>query len=123
MPSTVQLLKLPDVGVPSTGVTSVGVFAKTSAPVPVSSLTAAAKLADDGVPSHVAMPEPNDVMPVPPLATAKVPETVTAPVVVVLGVNPVVPKLIDATVLDVVASVPDVGNVTFVDSVVVNVSA
>jgi hypothetical protein len=33
------------------------------------------------------------VVPVPPLATASVPATVTAPAVAVLGVNPVEPKL------------------------------
>jgi len=60
-------------GVPSAGVTNVGELAKTSAPVPVSSVTAAARLADDGVPSHVATPVPNDVMPVPPRATLSVP--------------------------------------------------
>ena len=41
------------------------------------------------------------VSPVPPLPTAKVPATVTAPVVAVAGVKPVVPKLILVTaVLD-----------------------
>ena len=69
VPSTVQLLSCPDVGVPRTGVTNVGVFAKTRAPVPVSSVTAAAKLAEDGVPKKVATPVPKDVMPVPPEAT------------------------------------------------------
>ena len=62
------------------------------------------------------------VKPVPPLATASVPASVTAPVVAVLGVNPVVPAENDATVLAVVASVPDVGKVTLVSAVVVNVS-
>ena len=38
-----------------------------------------------------------DDKPVPPLATAKVPATVTAPVVVVDGVRPVVPKVIELT--------------------------
>ena len=38
VPSTVQLLKLPDVGVPRTGVTRVGEVAKTREPEPVSSL-------------------------------------------------------------------------------------
>ena len=42
------------------------------------------------------------------------PASVTAPVVAVFGVKPVVPALNDATVLPVVASVPDVGNVTAV---------
>jgi hypothetical protein len=39
---------------PSTGVTRVGDVANTNAPVPVSSVTAAIKLADDGVPKKVA---------------------------------------------------------------------
>jgi hypothetical protein len=54
VPSTVQLDKLPDVGVPKIGVTKVGVLAKTLAPVPVSSVSAAAKFADDGVARKVA---------------------------------------------------------------------
>ena len=54
------------------------------------------------------------VAPVPPLATLSVPANVTAPVVAVFGVNPVEPALKDATVLDVVANVPLVGNVTLV---------
>lgn len=81
VPSTVQLLNVPDVGVPRTGVTKVGLVAKTNAPVPVSSVTAAAKFADDGVPRNVAIPVPNDVIPVPPLATGRiaVPALITAP--------------------------------------------
>lgn len=75
MPSAVQLLRLPEAGVPSAGVTSVGEVANTKAPEPVSSVTAAARFALEGVPSHVATPAPKDVMPVPPLATASVPVT------------------------------------------------
>ena len=75
VPSTVHPLNVPDVGVPSTGVTSVGLVANTRAPEPVSSVTAAARLADDGVPNHVATPEPKEVIPVPPLATGRVPVT------------------------------------------------
>jgi hypothetical protein len=41
-------------GVPSAGVMSVGEVAKTRAPEPVSSVTAAMRLADDGVPKNVA---------------------------------------------------------------------
>lgn len=52
-----------------------GVVANTSEPDPVSSVTAAARFAEDGVPSHVATPAPNEVIPVPPLATGKVPVT------------------------------------------------
>ena len=59
--------------------------------------------------------------PVPPLATPRVPPSVTAPVVFVLGVKPVVPPLKDATVLAVVAKVPDVGSVTDVVPVTVKV--
>jgi hypothetical protein len=59
--------------------------------------------------------------PVPPFAALNVPATVTAPEVAVLGVKPVVPNEIDATVLLVVATVPDVGKVRFVAPVVVNV--
>ena len=73
--SPVQLVKVPEVGVPSTGVTRVGEVAKTSAPEPVSSVTAEAKFAEEGVVSHVATPEPNEVIPVPPLPTARVPVT------------------------------------------------
>jgi hypothetical protein len=40
------------------GVAIVGLVPKTSAPVPVSSVTAAAKLADDGVAKKVATPAP-----------------------------------------------------------------
>jgi hypothetical protein len=62
-------------GVPRAGVTKVGLLANTKAPDPVSSVTAEAKLADDGVPKKVATPVPKDVIPVPPLATGKVPVT------------------------------------------------
>jgi hypothetical protein len=62
-------------GVPKAGVTKVGLLANTKAPDPVSSVTAEAKLADDGVPKKVATPVPKDVIPVPPLATGKVPVT------------------------------------------------
>jgi hypothetical protein len=57
------------------GVTSVGLVANTSVPVPVSSVIAASRLALLGVPNHVATPVPNDVIPVPPLATGRVPVT------------------------------------------------
>ena len=50
----VALVKTALDGVPSAGVTSVGLVAKTNDPLPVSSVTAAAKLALDGVTSHVA---------------------------------------------------------------------
>ena len=75
-------------------VVNVGVVPNTSAPEPVSSVTAAARLALDGVPRKVATPVPRDVMPVPPLAAASVPPRVNVPVVVIgppVSVSPVVP--------------------------------
>jgi hypothetical protein len=50
----VQLVRVPDVGVPRTGVTRVGDVANTLAPVPVSSVSAAAKFEDEGVAKNVA---------------------------------------------------------------------
>ena len=71
----VQLAKLPDAGVPNAGVTNVGLVANTKDPEPVSSVTAAARFALDGVPKKVATPAPKEVKPVPPLATGRVPST------------------------------------------------
>jgi hypothetical protein len=71
----VQLAKLPDAGVPNAGVTNVGLVANTKDPEPVSSVTAAARFALDGVPKNVATPAPKEVKPVPPLATGRVPDT------------------------------------------------
>jgi len=73
VPSTVQLLSVPDVGVPSTGVTKVGDVAKTKEPEPVSSVTAAAKLDEEGVPNQVCTPVPK-LAAVMPLANDKLPE-------------------------------------------------
>jgi hypothetical protein len=64
-------------GVPRAGVTSVGLLAKTSAPEPVSSVTAEAKLAEDGVAKNVATPAPNPEIPVDtgkPVAFVSTPE-------------------------------------------------
>ena len=58
------------------GLTSVGVLAKTSAPVPVSSVTAVAKFALDGVAKNVATPDPSPEIPVEtgnPVALVSVP--------------------------------------------------
>ena len=60
----VQLVKLPDAGVPRAGATNVGLVANTKAPLPVSPVTAAAKLAEDGVAKNVATPVPRPEMPV-----------------------------------------------------------
>jgi len=51
-------------GVPSAGVTRVGLVAKTNEPVPVSSVTAAIKFALDGVARKVATPVPKPLTPV-----------------------------------------------------------
>jgi hypothetical protein len=60
----VPVLKLPDVGVPNIGVTNVGEVANTLAPVPVSSVRAAAKFAELGVARKVATPVPRPDTPV-----------------------------------------------------------
>lgn len=52
------LLMLVAEATPSVGVVRVGLVAKTNAPEPVSSVTAAARLADDGVPKKVRIPAP-----------------------------------------------------------------
>jgi hypothetical protein len=51
-------------GVPKAGVTRVGEVANTKEPVPVSSVTAEIRLADDGVPKKVATPVPKPLTPV-----------------------------------------------------------
>jgi hypothetical protein len=51
-------------GVPKAGVTKVGLLANTKAPDPVSSETAEARLADDGVAKNVATPAPKPLTPV-----------------------------------------------------------
>jgi hypothetical protein len=58
----VQLVNVPDVGVPSIGVTRVGEVANTLAPEPVSSVRADARLAEEGVARKVATPVPRPVM-------------------------------------------------------------
>jgi len=60
----VALVKVPEAGVPKAGVTRVGLLANTKAPEPVSSVTAEARLALDGVPRNVATPVPRPETPV-----------------------------------------------------------
>ncbi len=60
----VTLLMEVAVATPNVGVVSEGLVAKTSAPEPVSSVTAAARLADEGVARKVATPVPKPEMPV-----------------------------------------------------------
>ena len=60
----VQLVNVPDEGVPRTGVTKVGLVANTRDPDPVSSDTAEARFALVGVAKNVATPVPNPLTPV-----------------------------------------------------------
>lgn len=65
------------VAAPKVGVVKEGDVAKTSAPDPVSSVTAVARFAEDGVASHVAIPDPSPEIPVDtgsPVAFVSVPE-------------------------------------------------
>jgi hypothetical protein len=52
------LVSVPDDGVPRAGVTRVGEVAKTSAPLPVSLVTAVARFALEGVARKVSTPAP-----------------------------------------------------------------
>jgi hypothetical protein len=73
----VRFVTTPDAGVPNAGVTKVGEVANTKAPVPVSFVTAAARLAEEGVAKKVATPEANPLTPVlmgKPVALVKVPD-------------------------------------------------
>ena len=102
------------------GFDSVGVVPNTNAPVPVSPVTAAAKLADDGVPKNVATPVPRLVIPVPPRLAGSVPvvpPSIGRPVALVKVADDGVPSagvtsvgLVDSTTLpdpvDVVTPVP-----------------
>lgn len=60
----VAFVRVPDAGVPSAGVTSVGELANTRAPVPVSSVTAEARFEEDGVARNVATLVPRPLTPV-----------------------------------------------------------
>lgn len=62
--SPVQFVSVPAEGTPMFGVVSTGLVAKTKAPEPVSSETAAARFALDGVAKNVAMPDPRPEIPV-----------------------------------------------------------
>jgi len=131
--------------VPSTGVTRVGVLANTKAPLPVSSVTADAKLADDGVAKNVATfaakPDTPDEIGK-PVQLVRVPEpgvpnAGVMKVGVLLKTNRPVPLSSDITpansaevvaantlsLLPVVVKVPAVGNVTLEAAVVVRVNA
>jgi hypothetical protein len=62
--SPVALVSTAAEGVPKAGVTKVGELVNTKLPVPVSSVTAAAKFALDGVAKNVATPVPRPLTPV-----------------------------------------------------------
>jgi hypothetical protein len=83
VPSAVQVLSVPEVGVPRTGVTKVGDVASAIPPEPVTFC-----------PKAVATPVPKDVMPVPPLATGRVPVTLVVRSTKVVEVDPVPPDAI-----------------------------
>lgn len=73
----VQLVKTPLAGVPRAGVTKVGLVANTKAPLPVSSVTAVARFAEEGVARKVATPVPRPLTPVEtgrPVQLVSVPE-------------------------------------------------
>lgn len=59
----VQLVSVPDVGVPNNGVINVGEVAKTRLPLPVEVVIADNKFVEDGVPKKVAIPVPNPLTP------------------------------------------------------------
>ena len=64
MGNPVAFVSTAEEGVPNAGVTKVGLVAKTADPLPVSSVRAAAKLADEGVARNVATPVPSPLTPV-----------------------------------------------------------
>ena len=106
------LLTLVAVATPSVGVTSVGLVAKTLLPVPVLSVKAAARLADDGVPKNVRMPAAVDVVlgaaPAPPPITialaANAPELAQVVPLEKYGIPPDVPAIVNAGVVVAVAT-------------------
>ena len=139
----VQLVKVPDVGVPNNGVVRVGEVANTKSPLPVSSVTAAAKLADEGVAKKVATLAAKPETPVEigkPVQLVRVPEegvpkagvtrtgdvaNTKAPLPVSSDIRVANCKEVVAAktlrLLPVVVKVPAVGNVTLVVAVVVKV--
>jgi hypothetical protein len=139
----VQLVNVPEVGVPNNGVVRVGEVANTKSPVPVSSVTAVIKLADDGVAKNAATPAANPDTPVEigrPVQLVRVPEdgvpkagvtrvgedaNTKAPLPVSSDITPANSADVVAantlSLLPVVVKVPAVGNVTLVAAVVVSV--
>jgi hypothetical protein len=104
---TPEAVKLVPVAAPILGVVNVGVFANTFAPVPVSSVRAAAKFALVGVAKKVDIPVPN---PLTPVATGKPVQLVKVPLVGVpsIGVTIVILALVQALILP-LATIPKAG--------------
>jgi hypothetical protein len=98
------------VAAPIFGVTSVGEVAKTVAPVPVSSVKAAAKLALDGVPRNVATPVPKAERPVPPFAIGNSPVTLVARSIVPLVMSAFSMRLEESNPADEFLTIPAVVN-------------
>jgi len=139
----VQLVKVPEVGVPNNGVVRVGEVANTKSPLPVSSVTAVIKLADDGVAKNAATPAAKPDTPVEigrPVQLVRVPDdgvpkagvtrvgevaNTKAPLPVSSDITPSNSEDVVAantlSLLPVVVKVPAVGNVTLVAAVVVRV--
>ena len=135
----VQLVNVPEVGVPNNGVVRVGDVANTKRPVPVSSVTAVAKLAEDGVAKNVAtlaakpetpveigrpvqlvnVPEvgvPNNgVVRVGEVANTKSPVPVSSDITPANSAEEVAACIL--SLLPVVIRIPAVGNVTLVAAV------
>jgi hypothetical protein len=99
--------RLVPVAAPMTGVTNVGVLANTFAPVPVSSVKAAAKFALKGVVKKVATPEPR---PLTPVATGNPVQLVKVPLAGApsTGATITIPVLVQALILP-DATVPSAG--------------
>jgi hypothetical protein len=97
----VQLVRVPDEGVPKAGVVKVGDVLNTLDPDPVEVVTPVPPDRTGNVPvvktevedAYTAPLAVNEVRFVPPFAVLKVPAKVTVPVVAVFGVKPVVPAL------------------------------
>jgi hypothetical protein len=102
----VQFVNVPDVGVPRTGVTRVGVLANTKAPVPVSSVTAEARFADDGVARNVDTFAPSPVI----FSRARLPLKVPA---VIARPTALIPPDVIVTPEPILAEVEDVTPLTF----------
>jgi len=122
----VALVSVTADGVPRSGVTSVGLVANTSEPLPVSSVTAERRLADDGVASHVPTPAPRPVR----LEAGKFVQFDRLPEVGVPRIGDTSVGLFDSTmlpepvvVLPSAVTVPLVGNVRLVAPEKVNVVA